>query len=54
MVAVSIWCLRQNHFILLPRLRQEAVFHTRRPHTAKIHTLLNACGLKRHPIQDAQ
>ena len=25
-----------------------------RPHTAKIHTLLKALGLKRHPVEDAQ
>ena len=28
--------------------------YTRRPHTAKIHTLFKASGLKRHPVQDAQ
>ena len=29
-------------------------FNTHRPHTTKIHTLLKALGLKRHPVQDAQ
>ena len=26
--------------------------YTCRPHTAKIHTLFKALGLKRHPVQD--
>ena len=29
-------------------------YHTRTPHTAKIHTLFKASGMNRHPVQDAE